>query len=186
MVANTARATFLDIAERVVVTAAESVLAVYVAKGSVSVSAAQIAILTGIAAGLAAVHGLVLALGRLDATPLGWLEDVAARAAYTFAQTLVAGLITAAATPMSLPSAKAAAIAALAAAFATVKGAVAQRFGSPNNAALLPKSPTHPAVLVPTPRELEVRAIPSAALDEEAIAQAVVAELAKRLGPVRA
>jgi hypothetical protein len=114
------------------------VAAVYIAKGTITISSTEIALLTGLTAVLTAVKSFVLALierGKLN--PVAWLEDTAARAAFTFGEVLLASLITAAVTPLNLASFKAALLAGAAAALAAVKAAFAKSIGDPQSAATL-------------------------------------------------
>ncbi len=177
----TARSTnLLDIGERTLLTAVESALAVLVTKGHLSVSVGEVAVLTGVAAALAGLQSWLLPALSVAETPTRWIEDVLARAAFSFAQTLVAALVTAAATALTLSSTKAAAIAGLAAALTTVKGVVAQRFGDPTSAGFAPPTastaPSGQLVLPPGPVP-----IPQQRTADDAIAAAVVTELARRL-----
>ena len=200
----------LDVGERTVVTALEALAAVYLAKGQVSVSAAEAAALAGIAAGLALLRSF-LAAWRPRPGNIGWLEDLVLRATFTFAQTLVACLITAVVTPLDLSSLKAAGVAGLAAAVAAVKAAVAQGVGNPASAGLVPASATTtPSTAAPsttaTPPTPPVQGPGSLAgattsgaagtalpaqrgteeqLGHQAVASAVVTELGRRLsGPI--
>src|SRR6185437_11371024 len=99
----------LDVAERTAVTAAEAVLAAYLAKGALSLTGAEAAVLGALAGGLAAVRAIVANWLASQHGPREWLEDLFSRGAFTFAQTLVAALLTPALTGLSLTSVKAAA-----------------------------------------------------------------------------
>jgi hypothetical protein len=123
--------------ERTAWSAIQSLAAVYIAKGTITISGGEIAILTALTALLTAVKTYVLA--SLPTKPnLGhWLEDTAARTAFTFGEVLLASLVTAAVTPLSLASFKAAIIAGAAAALAGVKASFAQSIGNPQSAATL-------------------------------------------------
>lgn len=116
----------LDIGERTIVTAAEALGALYLTKGALSISGAEIAALTALAGGLAAVRVVVANLLASQKGPQLWLEDSFSRAIFTFAQTLVSALIVSAASNLDLSSVKAAAIAATAAALAAIKAALAK------------------------------------------------------------
>jgi len=115
-----------DVAERTVVTAAEAVGAVLLAKGSISFSAAEVAALGAVAGGLAAARALVANWLTGQRGPSKWLEDMSSRAIFTFAQTLIAALIVSAASGLDLSSVKAAAVSGAAAALAAIKGALAR------------------------------------------------------------
>ena len=133
----------LDILERAIWSAVQAIGGIYIAKGTVSVSAAETAVLTALTAALAAVKTLVLnALGDPKKGPKEWIEDLAARTAFTFGETLLAALLTAAATNLNLSSVQAAAIAGATAALAFVKAALAKNFGDPNSAATLSENAT--------------------------------------------
>jgi hypothetical protein len=139
--AQTTGQQLLDIGERTVFTAGEAILAVYLAKGMVSVSAVEVAILTAISAAIAAVKTIVSQWLGQNTGPKEWLEDMASRAVFTFGETLVAALITSAATDLNLSSIKAAAIAAAAAALSALKSAIANGVNS---------GPDSPAALLKT------------------------------------
>ena len=66
------------------------------------------------------------------------MEDLLSRVAFTFATTLVASLVTLAATPLDMSALKSAVIAALAASLAAVKSAAARGLFNQNNASLVP------------------------------------------------
>jgi hypothetical protein len=123
---QTVQQKLLDIGERTAVTAGEAVLAVLLAKGTLSVSAGETAVLGALAGGLAAVRAVVATWLSSQKGPQEWVEDLFSRAAFTFAQTLIAALIVSAASPLTLSSVKAAAIAGGAAALAAVKAALAR------------------------------------------------------------
>ena len=128
----------LDIGERTVFTAAQSMVAVYLAKGSLSVSAAEVAVLTAVAATLTMLRTMISQRIAKEKKPLNWVEDLLSRVAFTFATTLVASLVTLAATPLDMSALKSAVIAALAASLAAVKSAAARGLFNQNNASLVP------------------------------------------------
>lgn len=116
-----------DIAERTVVTAAEALGAVLLTKGSINLSAAEVAILGAIAGGLAAVRTLVANRLSSQRGPQEWVEDLFSRTIFTFAQTLVAALsVSAIPNGLHLHEIQAAALAGVAAALAAVKAALAR------------------------------------------------------------
>jgi hypothetical protein len=132
---------WVQLLERTLWSALESLAGIYLTKGGITISAAEIVILTALTALITAVKTYLLA--KIDVEKqktLEWLEDTVARTAFTFGETLLASLITAAVTPLNLASLKAAVIAAAAAALAGVKSSIAKSFGNANSAATLPAS----------------------------------------------
>lgn len=132
------RKQLLDILERSAFTAVQALAAVYLAKGVLTISGAEVAILTAVAGALSALRALLSQRIGNGTKPSDWIEDLSSRTAFTFATTLVASLITAAATPLDMPALKSALIAALAASLATVKAAAARGLNNPNNASAIP------------------------------------------------
>ena len=127
--------------ERTVWSAVESLAGIYISKGTITISSGEIVLLTALTAILTAVKAFVLAkIEAQNASTVEWLEDTASRTAFTFGETLLASLITAAVTPLNLASFKAALIAAAAAALAAVKSSLAKSFGNNQSAATLPSS----------------------------------------------
>ena len=144
---TTIKINWLQVLERTAWSAVQSLAAVYIAKGTITISASEIALLTALTAFLTLVKSAILAyFDAKKGNVAGWLEDTTARAAFTFAEVLLASLITAAVTPLSLASFKAAIVAAAAAALAGVKAAFAQSIGFPSSAATL----TEPADWTPS------------------------------------
>jgi hypothetical protein len=116
----------MDVAERTIFTAGEALVAILLTKGSLSFSAAEVTMLTAVAAGIAGVRTVVSQAIDRSPGPKEWLEDLFSRAIFTFAETLVASLITSATTGLNLSALQSAGVAGLAAALTAVKAALAR------------------------------------------------------------
>jgi len=131
------RKQLLDILERSAFTAIQALAAVYLAKGVLSISGVEVAVLTAVATVLTAVRTLISQHTGNTRKPKNWIEDLSSRTAFTFAATLVASLITAASTPLDMSALKSSLVAALAASLAVVKASVARGVDGQNSASIV-------------------------------------------------